>query len=54
MSRLRVLKSKKIKDIPCKNPHDYCDVVEPIYEVHTVNRQELTELPCRTTHQVKA
>ena len=54
MSRLRVLKSKKIKDIPCKNPHDYCDVVEPIYEVHTVNRQELTELACRSTHQVKA
>ena len=54
MSCLRVLKSKKIKDIPCKNPHDYCGVVEPIYEVHTVTQQELTELPCRTTHQIKA
>ena len=54
MSQLRVLKSKKIKNIPCKNPHSYCDVVEPIYEIHLVNREELTELPCRTTHRVKA
>ena len=54
MSHLHVLKSKKIKDIPCKNPHNYCGVVEPIYEVHTVTQQELTELPCRTTHQIKA
>ena len=54
MSHLHVLKSKKIKDIPCKNPHNYCGVVEPIYEVHTVTQQELTELLCRTTHQIKA
>ena len=54
MSQLRILKSKKIKNIPCKNPHSYCDVVEPIYEIHLVNREELTELPCRTTHRVKA
>ena len=36
MPKLRVLKSKKIKNIPCKNPHSYCDVVEPIYEIHLV------------------
>ena len=42
MSKLRALKSKKIKNIPCKNPHSYCDVVEPIYEIHLVNREELT------------
>ena len=54
MPRLRVVKSKKIKKIPCKNPHEYCSVIEPIFEVHKVNQHELTELPCRTTHKIKA
>ena len=50
---LHVVKSTKIKKTPCTNPHDYCKVVEPIYEVHKVSRQELTELPCRPTHMIK-
>ena len=43
-----------IKDIPCTNPYNYCKVVEPIYEVHKINRKELTELACRSTHTIKA
>ena len=43
-----------IKDIPCTNPYNYCKVVEPIYEVHKVNRKELTELACRCTHTINA
>ena len=54
MPRLCVVKSMKIKKIPCKNPHEYCKVVKPIFEIHKVNRQELTELPCRPTHMIKA
>ena len=53
MPRLCVVKSKKIKEILCNNPHEYCSVIEPIFEVHKVNRHELTELPCRTTHKIK-
>ena len=54
MSKLCVIKSTKIKDIPCTNPYNYCKVVEPTYEVHKVNRKELTELACRPTHTIKA
>ena len=54
MPRLCVVKSTKIRKIPCKNPHEYCSVIELIFEVHKVNRHELTELPCRTTHKIKA
>ena len=54
MPHLHVVKSMKIKKIPCKNPHEYCKVVEPIFEIHKVNRQELTELPCRPAHMIKA
>ena len=54
MPKLCVIKSTKIKDIPYTNPYNYCKVVEPIYEVHKVNRKELTELSCRSTHTIKA
>ena len=53
MPHLHVVKSMKIKKIPCKNPHVYCKVVKLIFEIHKVGRQELTELPCRPTHMVK-
>ena len=49
-----VVKLKKVKDIPCKNPHKYSDIVEPIYEVHKVSRTELTEVSCRPMHKIKA
>ena len=54
MPKLCVIKLTKIKDIPCTNPYKYCKVVELIYEVHKVNRKELTELACRSTHTIKA
>ena len=53
MPHLHVVKSMKIKKILCKNSHEYCKVVEPIFEIHKVIRQELTELPCRPTHMIK-
>ena len=53
MPRLHVLKSSRVKDIPCRNPHEYCKEVEPIYEVHRLTRQELSELQCRPTHKIK-
>ena len=37
MPRLRVVKSDKIKDILCKNPHKYADSVDPIYEIHKIS-----------------
>ena len=54
MPCLGVVKSTKIKKILCKNPHEYSSVIKLIFEVHKVNRQELMELPCRTTHKIKA
>ena len=53
MLKLRVLKSRKIKEIPTKNPHRYAKQVEPIYEVHKVLRNEMVELSCRSTHCIK-
>ena len=54
MPRLRVVKSDKIKDIPCKYPHKYADSVDPIYEIHKISQNELSELSCWVTHCVKA
>ena len=54
MPRLRAIKPKKVKEIPTANPHSYSKIVEPIYEVHKVDRRELTELSCRATHQILA
>ena len=53
MPRLRVIKSDKVKDIPCKNPHKYADSVDPIYGIHKISRNELSELSCWVTHCVK-
>ena len=52
--RLRVVKSDKVKEIPCKNPHKYADSVDPIYEIHKISQNELSELSCHVTHCVKA
>ena len=54
MPRLRVIKSDKVKDIPCKNPNKYADSVDPIYEIHKISQNELSELSCQVTHCVKA
>ena len=54
MPKLCVVKSTKIKDIPCTNQYLYSKEVESIYEVHKINRQELTELSCRPTHAIIA
>ena len=54
MPKLRVSKSKRIKDLPTDNPYKYAEQVEPIYEVHRVSRKEMVELPCRQTHCIKA
>ena len=54
MSRLRVLKSDKVKDIPCKSPHKYADFVDPIYEIHKISQNELSELSFWVTHCVQA
>ena len=54
MPHLRVVKSKRIKDIPTKNPYPYAKTVEPIYEVHRVLCTEMEELCCRCTHCIKA
>ena len=54
MPRLRVVKLDKVKDIPCKNPHKYADTVDPIYEIHKISQNELSELSCWVTHCVKA
>ena len=50
MPKLCVVKSDKVKKIPCKNPHKYSDCVDPIYEIHKVSRGELTELSCQASH----
>ena len=47
MPHLRVVKSKRIKEIPTKNPYPYASTVEPIYEVHRVLHSEMVELCCR-------
>ena len=54
MPKLRVIKSKRIKDLPTENPYKYADQVEPIHEVHRVSRREMVELSCRRTHCIKA
>ena len=54
MSKLRVLKSKRIKDIPTQNPYNYARQVVPIYEIHRILRSEMVELSCRSTHCIKA
>ena len=54
MPKLCLVKSTKVKKIPCNNPFKYSDTVEPIYEVHKVNQSELVELACRPTHRIKA
>ena len=54
MLKLQVVKLKKVKDIPCENPHKYSDIVELIYEVRKVSRMELMELSCRPMHKIKA
>ena len=54
MPKLRVLKSRRIKDIPTQNPYNYAGQVEPIYEIHRVLRSEMVELSCRSTHCIKA
>ena len=54
MPHLHIIKSKKIKDIPTKNPHPYTDHVEPIYEVHKVLHSEMVALCCRRMYCIKA
>ena len=54
MPRLRVVKSDKVKDIPCKNPHKYAYIVDPIYEIQKISQNELSELSYWATHCVKA
>ena len=54
MPKLRVLKSRQIKDIPTQNPYNYAGQVVPIYEIHRVLRSEMVELSCRSTHCIKA
>ena len=54
MPKLRVLKSRRIKDIPTQNPYNYAGEVVPIYEIHRVLRSEMVELSCRSTHCIKA
>ena len=54
MPKLRVLKSRRIKDIPTQNPYNYAGQVEPIYEIHRVLRSEMVELSYRSTHCIKA
>ena len=54
MPKLRVLKSRRIKDIPTQNPYNYAGQVMPIYEIHRVLRSEMVELSCRSTHCIKA
>ena len=54
MSNLRVLKSKRIKDIPTQNPYNYARQVVPIYEIHRILQSEMVELSCRSTHCIKA
>ena len=54
MPHLRVVKSKRIKDILTKNPYWYAKTMEPIYEVHRVLHSKMVELCCRCTHCIKA
>ena len=54
MPKLRVLKSRWIKDIPTQNPYNYAGQVMPIYEIHRVLQSEMVELSCRSTHCIKA
>ena len=54
MPKLRVLKLRRIKDIPTQNPYNYAGQVVPIYEIHRVLRSEMVELSCRSTHCIKA
>ena len=53
MPKLRVLKSRWIKDIPTQNPYNYAGQVVPIYEIHRVLQSEMVELSCRSTHCIK-
>ena len=46
MPRLRVVKLDKVKDMPCKNAHKYADFDDPIYEIHKISQNDLSELSC--------
>ena len=49
MTKLRMVKSTRIKKIPCKNLYPHAETVTPIYESHSI-----TALVCHSTHRMKA
>ena len=49
---LRHSKKKREKRIESHNPWKYAETLIPIYENHKVDKDEITELDCRASHEI--
>ena len=49
---LRCSKKKREKKIESRNPWKYAETLIPIYENHRVDKDKITKLDCRASHEI--